>query len=96
MPPKKKIVRSKNRVASPYKTRPKTSYGEQIPKDMLKPSEKLRMTEQSVEIEHLRAENAALKIKVKVTDDMKAMIEALQSQLEAAYKSNEQQLEVSE
>ena len=55
---------------SPLK-RPKTSMSEmKVPKEEKKTSEKVHMTEQSVEIEHLRIENANLRVKVLVVSDL--------------------------
>ena len=55
---------------SPLK-RPKTSMSEmKAPKEEKKASEKVHMTEQSVEIEHLRIENANLRVKVLVVSDL--------------------------
>ena len=75
---------------SPLK-RPKTSMSDmKPPKEEKKASEKVRMTEESVELEHLRIENANLRVKVLVVSDLQEQVKALQAQLDAAFRTNEQ------
>jgi len=90
-------------VESPLKQRPKTTkqlQEEQIKaeKDLLAsmPSQKHNFDEKDATIMHLEAELEIYKQVASVVADMQSQNHMLQTQLDASYKTNEQQLKVNE
>ena len=62
----------------------------------MRASERHNFDDKDAEIEHLRKELAILQRKALISDDIQAQNETLQDQLEAAYRTNEEQLHVNE
>ena len=61
---------------------------------LIKASERHAFTDKDAEIEHLRKELTIMTFKARVVDDIKKQNEMLQEQLDVAYRTNKEQINV--
>ena len=63
---------------------------------LFRASDRYAFDDKDAELEHLRKELMIMTRKAQIKDDIRSQNENLQTQLEAAYQTNEQQLNVNE